>query len=79
MYSQWQYRKRTRFWRTRFWACDELLEGFNPRQCNKRCRNFADGRHRVWLDDMPACGKSELHTKYRIPPKLVRALFESVA
>jgi len=61
MFSDWGYRKRTRFWTNR--------KGFSNCLCNKKCGNMTpDGRkHKMGK------GKSKLE-RYRIPPKLIKSL-----
>lgn len=63
-YSDWGYRKRTRFWTN--------IENFEPKLCKKDCDNMErknSGRH-VYSDYI---GNSRLE-RYRIPEKLVEDL-----
>ena len=56
MFSNWGYRKRTRFWTNR--------KGYHNTLCNKNCGNMENGKHKMGK------GKSKLD-RYRIPPKLI--------
>ena len=63
MYSDWGYRKRTRFWTNK--------KNFANKLCNKKCGNMNGKKHKFTsLSD--ACGTIG---RYRIPPKLIEDLF----
>jgi hypothetical protein len=89
MYSEWGYKKRTRFWTN--------IKGFTPKTCDKKCKNIVGGRHKKVLGNgyVLVNGKSilantkELRKKYkgakcssstnkldryRIPPQLIKEL-----
>lgn len=71
-YCDWGYRKRTRIWTNN--------NEFKPLICRKDCENMVNGKHRV---DMAAehhggNNKKTLDLKYRIPPQLIKDLFEVV-
>ena len=65
-YSDWGYKKRTRFWTNVDMDHDE------PKLCCKDCENMAVGgtRHVGGI-----CKGTTLRERYRIPPKLIRHLF----
>ena len=60
-YSDWGYKKPTRFWTNK--------EGFIPLKCNKNCGNMNGNKHKQRLDHTPG-----LHLRYRVPPKLIEEL-----
>mgnify|MGYP003677421168 FL=1 len=60
-YSDWGYKKPTRFWTNK--------EGFVPLKCNKNCGNMNGNKHKQRLDHTPG-----LHLRYRVPPKLIEEL-----
>jgi len=68
-YSDWGYKKRTRFWTN--------IEGFTPLVCKKDCKNLIDGRHRKCI------GHGSLSVvkidKYRIPEKVIEDLFSCLS
>lgn len=66
MYSDFGYRKRTSVWTN--------VESFQPKLCNRQCGNMIGNRHRL-----TAAGSTgvSLNDRYRIPPDLVRALFDA--
>mgnify|MGYP003676016688 FL=1 len=64
MYSDWGYKKRTRFWTN--------IKDFNPKLCNKKCENMIDNRHKGWVGREK--GGNNL-SRYRIPPKLILELY----
>jgi len=70
-YSDWGYRKRTRIWSNNI--------TFVPKICCKDCDNIVNGKHRVDMAAKHSGGnnKKTLDLKYRIPPQLIRELFES--
>ena len=65
-YSDWGYKKRTRFWTNMDLDHDPL------KLCCKDCENMAVGgtRHTGGV-----CKGTSLRERYRIPPKLIRHLF----
>ena len=65
-YSNWGYRKRTYFWTN--------IEGFIPKRCNKDCINMEGGRHKQSIGG--ANNHTTLQERYRIPPDLIKGLFE---
>lgn len=62
MYSKFGYRKSTRIWTN--------LKNFNPKTCDKNCGNMIGNKHTKILTNF------SLKEKYRIPFKLIRALFD---
>ena len=60
-YSDWGYKKPTRFWTNK--------EGFVPLKCNKNCGNMNGNKHKQRIDHTPG-----LHLRYRVPPKLIEEL-----
>ena len=67
-YSDWGYRKRTRIWTN--------LEGFVPRMCHQHCVNKINGKHKTSLE---YTGPTSLKKRYRIPPMLIKELFECIS
>lgn len=65
MFSDWGYRKRTRFWTN--------IE-FEDTLCNRKCGNMLEGskKHKVCVIEQK---DSSLAMKYRIPPRLIKTLF----
>lgn len=66
MYSDWGYKKRTNVWTN--------VETFQPKLCDKKCGNMDGKAHK-----RQAVGSTGLSLKdrYRIPPDLIRELFNS--
>ena len=60
-YSDWGYKKPTRFWTNK--------EGFVGLKCNKNCGNMIGNKHKIKLDHVKG-----LHLRYRVPPKLIEEL-----
>lgn len=61
-YSDWGYRKRTRFWTN--------ITNFKALTCDRKCDNMVGGRHREGVTTMKSLDK-----RYRIPSSLIRSLF----
>lgn len=78
MYCDWGYKKRTRIWSN--------IEKFKPLLCNKNCGNMIIVKNRHIHKSN--CGNSfyskmtgtntSLQERYRIPPKLIRTLFNLI-
>lgn len=75
-YSDWGYRKRTRIWTS-------VLE-FAPKTCRPECPNriSVGGIHRIAMANQKLIGRlgckaPTLDEKHRIPPNLIRELFEA--
>jgi hypothetical protein len=66
-YSNWGYKKRTRFWTN--------IKGFEPKKCNKDCGMYEKNGHIKQLGKMT--DKTTRYERYRIPFKLIRGLFDS--
>ena len=64
MYSDWGYRKRTRFWTNK--------KNFSNKLCNKQCGNMIGNKHAHHIGTEK--GGSNL-SRYRIPPKLIEDLY----
>ena len=65
-YSNWGYKKRTRFWSN--------IKDFKPKTCNKDCENMVNGKHKKNVSrNSNWDGKGTLE-RYRIPPKLIQEL-----
>ena len=60
-YSDWGYKKPTRFWTNK--------EEFVPLKCNNNCGNMNGNKHKQRIDHTPG-----LHLRYRVPPKLIEEL-----
>ena len=68
-YSDWGYRKRTRVY-------TNVKKGFEPLLCNKKCGNMEGRRHRLRTDNgKGSIAGTRTMLRYRIPPKLIKALF----
>ena len=65
-YSNWGYKKRTRFWTN--------IKGFEPKKCNKDCGMYEKNGHIKQLGKMT--DRSTRYERYRIPFKLIRGLFD---
>jgi hypothetical protein len=65
-YSNWGYKKRTRFWTN--------IKGFEPKKCNKDCGMYEKNGHIKQLGKMT--DKTTRYERYRIPFKLIRGLFD---
>lgn len=65
-YSNWGYKKRTRFWTN--------ITGFVPKKCNKDCGMYEKNCHIKQLGDLS--DKTTRYQRYRIPFKLIRGLFD---
>ena len=64
------YRKRTRFWTN--------ITGFTPRLCAGfgKCKSMVGKRHRITLSEIG--GGNYRLKRYRIPPELIKELFQAV-
>jgi len=66
-YSNWGYRKRTRIWTNK---------KLNLLKCNKDCQNIIKNgkkyKHKGSIQDIG--GGYERHKRYKIPPKLIKAI-----
>jgi len=60
-YSDWGYKKRTRFWTN--------IKGFEPKLCNVKKRHLNSSKNSNWD------GKGTLE-RYRIPEKLIKAMID---
>ena len=60
-YSDWGYKKPTRFWTNK--------EGFVPLKCNKQCGSMSGNKHKAGVGDFKG-----LHLRYRVPSKLIEEL-----
>ena len=60
-YSDWGYKKSTRFWTNK--------EGFVPLKCNKICGNMNGNKHKTSVANTHG-----LHLRYRVPVKLIEEL-----
>ena len=60
-YSDWGYKKPTRFWTNK--------EGFVPLKCNKQCGSMSGNKHKASVGDVKG-----LHLRYRVPSKLIEEL-----
>tara|TARA_R100000541_G_C1867990_1_gene80347 strand:+ start:99 stop:746 length:648 start_codon:yes stop_codon:yes gene_type:complete len=71
-YSDWGYRKRTRIWTNN--------KEFNPLICRKDCNNMVNAKHRVDMASEHSGGsnKKSLDLKYRVPPLLIKDLFDVI-
>ena len=71
-YCDWGYRKRTRIWTNN--------NEFEPLICRKDCDNIVNGKHMVDMASEHSGGnnKKTLDLKYRVPPLLIKDLFEIV-
>lgn len=65
MYSDWGYRKRTRFWNN---------SGCKLKKCNKACGNIENGKHTAQI----GFTKMTLQQRYAIPPKLITSLLDQL-
>jgi len=84
MYSDWGYKKCTSIWTN--------VKGFNPLLCNKKCGNMIEIKqdNKIHLIHRKHNGNSSrkayyradsgttLQERYRIPPKLIKSLFDKV-
>ena len=59
-------RKRTRIW-------TNLVEGFSPKLCNRKCGIIKDGRHPSF-SYMNISGVNRLDLRHTIPPELIKSL-----
>ena len=66
MYSDWGYRKRTRFWTNK--------KNFANKLCNKKCGNMNGNKHKKGVSINYGGGSNRLG-RYRIPPKLIEDLY----
>tara|TARA_R110001599_G_scaffold142670_1_gene323500 strand:- start:18 stop:659 length:642 start_codon:yes stop_codon:yes gene_type:complete len=71
-YCDWGYRKRTRIWTNKM--------DFIPKECKKDCVNMEGKKHRVDMAMKFSGGgnKKNLALKYRIPPLLIKELFNDI-
>ena len=65
-YSDWGYRKRTRFWTN--------IKNFEPKTCKKDCGYYIKGGHTNSLGVYK--NQPSKYQKYRIPFKIIRGLFD---
>ena len=67
-YSDYGYKKRTRFWTN--------IKGFKPKICDSKCKNLIEGtkRHKTQLGHTNH--KTSKLDRYRIPEKLIEELFD---
>ena len=63
-YSDYGYKKRTRFWTN--------IKDFKPKICKKDCNNIIDGKHKKALGHL-SDNTCKFH-KYRIPESLIKEL-----
>jgi hypothetical protein len=73
-YANWGYRKRTRIWTNN--------GAFEGRLCNKNCYRFENNKHPLDIGTGNKMTNGDLRCngladKYRIPPNLIKELFES--
>ena len=68
-YSDWGYKKRTRFWTN--------IEDFKALKCNKDCKNISGKSHKIDVSREVGSGSNRLE-RYRIPKKLIEELFISI-
>jgi site-specific DNA-cytosine methylase len=69
-YSDWGYKKRTRFWTN--------IDGFKGRLCRRKdCPNKDGKSHKIMIGNIK--GRTTLAERYRIPQKLITDLFECEA
>ena len=67
-YSDWGYKKRTRFWTN--------VDDFKPLLClRKNCPNKEGLKHKIMIGN-GSNGRTTLAERYRIPEKLIQELFE---
>tara|TARA_B110000208_G_scaffold11833_1_gene14646 strand:- start:429 stop:635 length:207 start_codon:yes stop_codon:yes gene_type:complete len=66
MYSDWGYKKKTRFWTNR--------KNFNAQLCNKQCGNMVGSKHKKGVCTEYGGGSNRLE-RYRIPHKLISKLY----
>ncbi len=64
-YSDWGYRKRTRFWTN--------IKGFEPKLCKKDCENMVGNTHKVNVGKSKV-GKTSKLERYRIPELIILEL-----
>lgn len=74
-YSDWGYRKRTRFWTN--------IKGFEPKLCKKDCDSVYIGdkgrkRHLNTFGDRTGKYRVNKLNRYRIPPLLIEELFNAI-
>tara|TARA_R110000737_G_scaffold4753_3_gene15323 strand:- start:7847 stop:8491 length:645 start_codon:yes stop_codon:yes gene_type:complete len=72
MYSDWGYRKRTRFWTNK--------EGWTAKVCDKKCGNMVGNLHKTNLGNTERKQQTDgvstsQADRYRIPPNLILSLF----
>ena len=65
-YSNWGYKKRTRFWTN--------IKGFEPKRCNKDCGSYGKNGHIKQIGHYS--DRSTRYERYRIPFKIIRGLFD---
>jgi hypothetical protein len=73
MYSNWGYKKRTRFWTN--------IIGFKPKLCNNQCENIDETTrnnkkpsHSIRIGNRTSNKSTTLLERYRIPPTLIKEL-----
>ena len=67
MYSDWGYKKKTRFWTNK--------EGFDAKLCNKQCGNMVGTQHKNKVGrGKESLANVTLKDRYRVPPKLIKQL-----
>ena len=64
-YSDWGYKKKTRFWTNN--------KNFVPKLCNGDCENMIGKKHRTNVESIG--GGSNRLSRYKIPPKLIKELY----
>lgn len=74
-YSDWGYRKRTRFWTN--------LQNFDNKLCKKDCGYMVGNLHKNNLGNSKRNKKSggscgDLKTRYRIPPNLISSILDTI-
>ncbi len=70
MYSNWGYKKKTRFWNN---------SGCKLNLCNKKCGNMIGNKHSLRIggrSNTDYVAKLTLKDRYRIPTKLINVLFD---
>ena len=62
MYSDWGYKKPTRFWTNK--------KVFNGKKCNRQCSNWDGNKHKTTLSN----SSRNINMRYRVPPILIKEL-----
>lgn len=62
MYSDWGYKKPTRFWTNK--------KAFNGKKCNRQCSNWDGNKHKTTLSN----SSRNINMRYRVPPILIKEL-----